>query len=65
MVLDEPKDTDEVFAVNGFTILMEKDLSEHTRNVTIDYGVHGCGAGFKLTAEVPIPGAISGASCSC
>ena len=65
MVLDEPKETDEVFAVNGFTILMEKDLLEQTKNVTIDYGMHGCGSGFKLTSEVPIAGAGSGASCSC
>lgn len=65
MVLDEPKEADEVFAVNGFTILMEKDLLEQTKNVTIDYGMHGCGSGFKLTSEVPIAGACSGASCSC
>ncbi len=65
MVLDEPKDADEVFAVNGFTILMEKNLVEQTKDVTIDYGMHGCGSGFKLTSEVPIPGVGSGASCSC
>jgi iron-sulfur cluster assembly protein len=65
MVLDEPKEADEVFAVNGFTMLMDKALSEQTKDVTIDYGMHGCGSGFKLTSEVPIAGAGSGSSCSC
>jgi len=65
MVLDAPKEADEVFAVNGFTILMEKTLVEQTKDVTIDYGMYGCGSGFKLTSEIPIPGAGSGASCSC
>jgi iron-sulfur cluster assembly protein len=65
MVLDEPKEADEVFAINGFTMLMDKELSEQTKDVTIDYGIHGCGSGFKLTSEVPIAGAGSGGSCSC
>lgn len=65
MVLDEPKEADEVFTVNGFTILMDRDLSVQTKNVTVDYGMYGCGSGFKLTSEVPIAGGGSGASCSC
>ena len=64
MVLDEPKDTDEIFKVNGFTILMEKELKEQTRDVTIDYGLYGCGSGFRLTSEIPIAGG-GAASCSC
>ena len=63
MVLDEPKETDEVFTVNGFTILMNKDLNEQTRDVTIDYGMFGCGTTFRLTPEIPIEGSKS--SCSC
>jgi Fe-S cluster assembly iron-binding protein IscA len=65
MVLDEPRETDEVFSVNGFTMLMDRDLSTQTKDVTVDYGMHGCGSGFKLTSEVPIAGAGTGASCSC
>ncbi len=65
MVLDEPRETDEVFNVNGFTMLMDKDLSTQTKSVTVDYGMYGCGSGFRLTSEVPIAGVGSGASCSC
>ena len=64
MVLDEPKETDEVFSVNGFTMLMDKELVAQTREVSIDYGMQGCGAGFRLTSEIPIAGG-GGASCSC
>jgi iron-sulfur cluster assembly protein len=64
MVLDEPKETDEVFNINGFTMLMDKELIAQTRDVTIDYGMEGCGAGFRLTSEIPIASGC-GASCSC
>jgi iron-sulfur cluster assembly protein len=64
MVLDEPKETDEVFRINGFTMLVDKDLHEQTKDITVDYGMHGCGQGFQLSAQIPIRGA-SGGSCSC
>ena len=64
MVLDEPKETDDVFRINGFTMLMDKELVAQTREVTIDYGIQGCGAGFRLTSEIPIAGG-GGSSCSC
>ena len=63
MVLDEPKDTDEVFKVNGFTMVMDKELIGQTKDVTVDYGILGCGSGFRLTSEIPIAG--TGGSCSC
>lgn len=62
MVLDEPKDTDEVFTINGFTVVMDKGLKAQTKDVTVDYGVMGCGAGFRITSENPVGG---GGSCSC
>jgi Fe-S cluster assembly iron-binding protein IscA len=63
MVLDEPKETDEVFNINGFTMVMDKELIGQTKDVTIDYGMYGCGSGFRLTPEIPIAG--GGGSCSC
>jgi Fe-S cluster assembly iron-binding protein IscA len=64
MVLDEPKESDEVFKINGFTMLIDRDLHEQTKDITVDYGMHGCGQGFKLTSQIPI-GGRSGGSCSC
>ena len=68
MVLDEPKEDDDVYKVNGFTMLIEKELHTQTKDVTVDYVNYGMGSGFKVTSEVPIAGAGAGCgsgSCSC
>ena len=65
MVLDEPKQTDEVFKVNGFTLVMDKLLHEQTKDVTVDYVQHGMGSGFQISSEVSIGGSACGSSCSC
>jgi iron-sulfur cluster assembly protein len=67
MVLDEPKESDEVFKINGFTMVIEKELHTMTKNVTVDYVNYGMGSGFKVSCEVPIAGGESscGGSCKC
>jgi len=67
MVLDEPKEQDEVFKINGFTMVIDRELLGKVKSVNVDYVVHsGMGAGFKLTAEVPVGGGGCGStSCHC
>ncbi len=68
MVLDEPKESDEVFKINGFTLFIDKELHSQTKNITVDFVNYGMGSGFKLISEVPIAGAGGGCgsgSCSC
>jgi Fe-S cluster assembly iron-binding protein IscA len=65
MVLDEPKDADDVYHLNGFTMMIDKDLHKTTKDVTIDYVVYGMGSGFRVSSEVPITGSKSGCSSSC
>jgi iron-sulfur cluster assembly protein len=67
MVLDEPKDNDEVFKVNGFTMLVDKELLTQAKAITVDYVTYGMGSGFRVTSEVPIGGSAGGcgSSCSC
>lgn len=65
MVLDEPKDSDDVFKVNGFTMVVDKDLLEQTKSVTVDYVTYAMGSGFKVTPEVAISGGGCGSGCSC
>ncbi len=66
MVLDEPKETDEVFKVNGFTMIMDKDLLKATQDVTVDYINQGFRAGFQIDCKVPVSGGgMSCGSCSC
>jgi len=69
MVLDEPKETDDVFNINGFTLVIDKNLHGQTRDITVDFVSYGMGSGFKLTSEVPVAGAGGGCSsagsCKC
>ncbi len=65
MVLDEPKDTDEVYKVNGFTMVIDKELYKRTKAVTVDYVNYGFGSGFKLSCEVPISSGNECGSCRC
>ena len=62
MVLDEPKETDDVFQVNSFTMLVDKKLLETTKSVTVDYVYDALGGGFRVTSETPLSG--GGGSCS-
>ena len=68
MVLDEPKDSDDVYEVNGFTMLVDKGLHQMTQDITVDYVSYDTGSGFKLTSEVTVGGGCGGgcsSSCSC
>jgi len=66
LVLDEPKETDEVFKINGFTMLMDKELHETTKDVTVDYVNYGMRAGFQVSSQIPVAGGGGcGSSCSC
>lgn len=67
MVLDEPRDSDDVFKVNGFTMVVDKDLLVQTKSITVDYVTYAMGSGFKVTPEVAVGGGGGGcgSGCSC
>ena len=66
MVLDEPKETDDVYKVNGFTMLVDKDLHEKIKDITVDYVSYGTGSGFRVASEIPVSsGGGCSSSCSC
>lgn len=67
MVLDEPKVTDDVYKINGFTMLVDKDLHGKTKDITVDYVSYGMGSGFRVASEIPVGGGGGGcgSSCSC
>ncbi|HOI93538.1 MAG TPA: hypothetical protein PK250_02415 [Syntrophobacter fumaroxidans] len=56
-----------MFKINGFTMVIDRELLGKVKSVNVDYVVHaGMGAGFKLTAEVPVGGGGCGStSCHC
>jgi len=51
-------------------MLVDKDLHEKTKDITVDYVSYGMGSGFRVASEIPIAGAGGGGggcspSCSC
>jgi len=48
MALDEPKDNDSVFDVNGFQFIMDKEFYEKAQPVKVDF----LGYGFKIDSNI-------------
>ena len=57
MALDEPKETDNVYDVNGFQFIMDKDFDEKAKPVTVDF----LGYGFKISSSIEFG---QGSACS-
>lgn len=71
MVLDEPKDSDETYEVEGLTYLVDKGLAALSGDVTVDYVDNGWQQGFMVSSSRPLEGGGCpsdrgpGESCSC
>ena len=48
MALDEPKETDEVFEIDGFKYIVDKAFMEKARPIKVDFAVYG----FKLDCGI-------------
>jgi len=60
LALDEPKDTDDTFAVDGYTFLVEKELMVQAKSMTIDLTYMG----FQINSSLELGGGGCGSSCS-
>jgi hypothetical protein len=60
MALDEPKDSDDVFDIDGFTYIVDKAFMEQAKPVKIDFIDYG----FKLTSSIQLSSGCDGCSCS-
>ena len=58
MALDEPKDTDDVFDIDGFKYLVDKDFMEQVKPIKVDFS----GLGFKLDCGYDFGAAAGGCS---
>jgi iron-sulfur cluster assembly protein len=58
MALDEPKETDNVFNVNGFQFIVDKAFYEKVKPVKVDF----MGYGFKISSGLEL-GAGAAAGC--
>ena len=66
MALDESKEDDEVFKKDEITFMINKDLLESAKPITVDYITTRMGSGFKLTSSLNSNsscGSSCGASC--
>jgi Fe-S cluster assembly iron-binding protein IscA len=65
MALDESKEDDEVFKENGITFMINKDLFELAKPITVDYVITRMGNGFKLTSSLEAGNSCGGSCSSC
>lgn len=49
--------------INGFTLVVNRNLLELTKSITIDFVDHGMISGFRVLPEVSIGGGSCGTSC--
>jgi iron-sulfur cluster assembly protein len=61
MALDEPKETDNVFNVNGFQFILDKDFYEKVKPVKVDF----MGYGFKISSNLQLGAGAAGGCGSC
>ena len=61
MALDEPKENDNVYDVDGFQYLVDKDLLEKAKPIKVDY----LNIGFKIDSGMDFGAASGCAGCSC
>jgi iron-sulfur cluster assembly protein len=63
MALDEPRETDQVFNVNGFQFVVDKDFLEKAKPLKVDF----MGYGFRISSNLQLGaggcGGCGGGSC--
>ena len=65
LALDESKETDNVYDINGITYLIDKALSEQAKEVKVDFVDNNGRSGFSVSSELNLGGGSCGTSCSC
>jgi iron-sulfur cluster assembly protein len=64
MVLDEPKEADEVFDDRGLKYIIEKNLYDQVKPLKVDYVSTPMGSGFSISSSMQAQSGC-GSSCSC
>lgn len=63
MALDEPKGDDEIMKENGVTYLINKQLFDQVKPVTVDFVESTYGSGFSIQSSLAKGGSCG--TCSC
>ena len=64
MALDEPNVDDEVIKDNDITYLIEKDLYNKIKPISIDFMDSSMGSGFSITSKLTEENSCGSCSCS-
>lgn len=67
LALDESKENDNVYDINGITYLVDKALAEQAKEIKVDFVDYFGRQGFSVTSGVSLggDGGTCGSSCSC
>ena len=60
MALDEPKESDNVYDVNGFQFIVDKDFYEKAKPVSVDFLAYS----FKISSSIEFSPDSACGSCS-
>jgi iron-sulfur cluster assembly protein len=63
MALDEPKDDDEIIKQNKITYIINKELLDKAKPISVDFVESAMGSGFYLSSSLQTGGGC-GNSCS-
>jgi Fe-S cluster assembly iron-binding protein IscA len=65
MALDESRDGDEIFNMNGLTFMIEKELLEEVKPIKVDFVETPRGAGYSIVSNLKKEDGCGGCSGSC
>jgi iron-sulfur cluster assembly protein len=65
LALDESKESDEIYDINGIKYLIDKALSEQAKDVKVDFINYNGRSGFSVSSALSLGGGSCGTSCSC
>lgn len=63
MALDEPKEKDEIIKENGITYLINKELFDQAKPISVDFVESAFGSGFSISSKLAACGPSCGTSC--
>ena len=65
MALDEPKENDEIVKNDGITYMINKDLYNQVKPISVDFVESAYGSGFSIKSSLKREEGGCGTSCSC
>ncbi len=65
MALDEPKENDEIVENEGITYMINKDLYEQVKPISVDFAESAYGSGFSIRSSLKQANGSGGCGSSC